>query len=97
MPDRTPHHRVTCRTLALGLVALLGLAAVTTAASRPRGLPPSAVVVQGVPPDACVAFYGSGPCREHGMTVVGSTDAVALWPVPDEERLAASAPVERRR
>ena len=60
--------------LALFLSALCAAAAL---ASRPRALPAGSVVVDHIPPDGCVAFYGPGPCREHGHTVVGSTDAVA--------------------
>ena len=80
MPDRispSPDSRRSgLRTLALG--AALSTTAIATSGHRF----PDAVVIDHVPPDACVAFYGSGPCREHGQTIIGSTDAVALWPPP---------------
>ncbi|WP_237482606.1 hypothetical protein [Lichenibacterium dinghuense] len=91
MPDRTcPHRLKPLITLALCAVALIGLVIATTAASRPRAHP-GAVAVDHVPPDACVAFYGPGPCREHGSTVVGSTDAVA-GPPPATWRGKVGAP-----
>lgn len=69
---------------------LLALAAVLLAAtagalhSRPP-LPPDAARVRldEVPPDACLALFGPGPCRPHGgMPTTGWTDAVA-GPAPE--------------
>lgn len=68
--------------VALGLVALAVLLALVISAAAHRcapSWPPEAVIVPlgRVPPDACVAFYGPGPCWEHGSTIMGSTEAVA--------------------
>lgn len=78
MPDRISPPRDSHRTLALGVVAAISTTAIAT--SRQAHLHAELVAVDQIPPDACVAFYGSGPCREHGTTIIGSTDAVALWP-----------------
>ena len=59
----------------LALIALPAVAFCAVAQASPREV--GAVVVDHVPPDACVAYWGPGLCREHGQTVVGSTDAVA--------------------
>ena len=81
MPDPVPSHRVVRpRTLALGAVASIVISATAIATSDHRL--PGAVTVDYIPPDACVAVYGPGPCREHGLTILGSTDAVALWRDP---------------
>ncbi len=81
MPDRI-FPRDSHRTLALGAVAAIALTTAAIATSR-HGLRHAELVAGNqIPPDACVAFYGPGPCREHGTTIIGSTDAVALWPPP---------------
>ncbi len=81
MPDPAPSHRaIRPRTLALGAVAAIAVS--TTAITTSSHRLPGAVTVDYIPPDACVAVYGPGPCREHGLTILGSTDAVALWRAP---------------
>ena len=81
MPDPAPSPRVIRpRTLALGAVAAISTTAIATSGHHSPGA--ELVAVDHVPPDACVAFYGPGPCREHGLTILGSTDAVALWRDP---------------
>ncbi len=81
MPDPVPSHRVTRpRTIALGVAAAIAVSTTAIATSSHRS--PGAVRVDYIPPDACVAVYGPGPCREHGLTILGSTDAVALWRDP---------------
>lgn len=81
MPDRistSPDlRRSGLRTLALGAALSTTVIAATSSHRFP-----DAVTVDHVPPDACLAFYGPGPCREHGLTILGSTDAVA-GPPPD--------------
>ena len=82
MPDRISPPRDSHRTLALGAVAAIALST-TAIATSCQGFPHAELVaVDHVPPDACVAFYGPGPCREHGLTILGSTDTVALWRAP---------------
>ena len=81
MPDLVPSHRVIGpRTFALGVVAAIAVSTTAIATSSHRL--PGAVTVDYIPPDACVAVYGPGPCREHGLTILGSTDAVAPWRDP---------------
>ena len=83
VPDLVPCPRVTRpRTLALGAVAAIALSTMVFATSGHSSSRAELVAVDHVPPDACVAVYGPGPCREHGTTIIGSTDAVALWPAP---------------
>ncbi len=83
MPDPAPSHRIIRpRTLALGVSAAIAVSAIAIAASGHRFPHAELVAVDHVPPDACVAVYGPGPCREHGLTILGSTDAVALWRDP---------------
>ena len=85
MPNPAPSHRSPgLRFLALGAVAAIALSTAAIATSRKGFRHAELVAVDHVPPDACVAFYGPGPCREHGQTIIGSTDAVALWPLWDE-------------
>ena len=92
MPDRPrPHpplHRFRSPAFAFGLVAVLGLSAV--AFGTLRHAPADAVVVDHIPFDGCVAFYGPGPCREHGQTITGSTDAIAGPPPPGFDPARAS-------
>ncbi len=76
MPDPVPSHRVIRpRTLALRIAAAIAISTTATATLSHRS--PGAVTVDYIPPDACVAVYGPGPCREHGQTIIGLTDAVA--------------------
>ena len=72
MPDLVPSRRVIRpRTLALGAVAAVAISTTAIATSGHRFLYAELVAVDHVPPDACVAFYGPGPCREHGLTIIG--------------------------
>ena len=84
MPDRISPPSVTrfAFTFTLAAVAAIALLAAAIATSHHGCRDAELVMVDHVPPDACVAVYGPGPCREHGTTIIGSTDAVALWPPP---------------
>ncbi len=82
MPDRISPPRDSHRSLALRVVAAIALSTTAIATSRQPSFTQSWWTVNHIPPDACVALYGPGPCREHGTTIIGSTDAVALWPLP---------------
>lgn len=97
MPDRISPPRVTYRSLALGAVAMIALSTAAVALSRHSLRHAEWVAVDHIPPDACVAFYGPGPCREHGQTVIDMTDAVALWPLPDEPARPAPGPLAHHR
>ena len=84
MPDPVPSHRDSRRpglsALAFGVAATVAFSTTAIATSRHALRHAELVAGDQIPPDACVALYGPGPCREHGQTIIGSTDAVALWP-----------------
>ena len=99
MPNRISPPRITShlcpRPLALGAVAAIAISATAIATSGLRF--PGAVTVDYIPPDACVAFYGPGPCREHGLTILGSTDAIAGPALGEwQGKIQGSSPVEAR-
>ena len=96
MSDPTPSHRIIrLRTLALGVSAAIAVSATAIATSGYSSPHAELVAVDYVPPDACVALYGPGPCREYGLTILGSTDVVA-GPPPGSWRGRVEARSEAR-